>query len=254
MILSLSAAFTVFFMLSGESQAVFFDPNLRESLLIRYKNIESVPGQSSVKTYSYGVGVTARNGQHPIDLAIENEPLHQYIQQLKTMGRSPKTFIVPGFVPPTDEPIQLHGFAKMRLNSVVRFMNEYPNSVVFLTGGNVKPEGTSFNEALEMKKRLVDFHRVPEFLVGIDPNAQNTVTNLRNAGRFLLAFNIEEATIVTTLVQNLYVSFPGLSGFDRRSRRLLGYSVGKVENLDLRRALFWPSPKVMEKSPSLIDP
>lgn len=136
----------------------------------------------------------------------------------------------------------------------VKEMNHSKTAVVLLSGGNVKPEGTPFNESIEMKKRLKEVHGVPEFRIAIDPNAQNTVTNFRNAGRFMLAHDIEEARVVTTFIQNFYISFPVMTFFETRSQDLLGYEVGNFSMTSLGTSQFKPSQSVFEKGSDPKDP
>ena len=207
-----------------------------------------------LESYSYGVGKKSFNQKSLINLLDENRAVHEYLSYLKTTRQEIQLFVVPGFVPPMVGQVKLHWVAKMRLNSVVNEMNKNSGAMIFLTGGNVKPKNTPYNEAYEMKKHLMEFHKVPEYLIAIDPNAQNTVTNFRNTGRFMLAFNFTESTVVTTLIQNIYLCFAGTLGLHRRSHRYLGYKTGEFECTALGQSLFRPSSKVMEKTPSLIDP
>jgi hypothetical protein len=39
--------------------------------------------------------------------------------------------------------------------------------------------------------------------------ARHTTTNLRNAARFMSAYNVSTATIVTSIPQSFYLSYPG---------------------------------------------
>ena len=206
--------------------------------------------------YHFGAGTNALDNGKLIDIDKENKEVIKFILNYQEVYQdNPKIFIVPGFMPSNiDKPVKISDLAKYRLNSAAKRLLENPGSVIFVSGGNVNPKGTPFNEAIEMKRHLMKEHKVPEFLIAIDPNAQNTVTNLRNAGRFLLALKLRQAIVVTTLVQNLYISFATASGFDSRSRKLLGYEVGEVTFKSLKEAVFTPSNKVLDKSDSLIDP
>lgn len=58
---------------------------------------------------------------------------------------------------------------------------------IVVSGGNVHPNRTPFNEAIEMKRLLVSQHGVPADRVLIEPHARHTTTNLRNCARLLLA-------------------------------------------------------------------
>ena len=220
-----------------------FDPQLNQGAAI------------ATETYVYASASVAKDNGEAIDIRKHNLPTSRYIQYYKkTQGQSPLVFIVPGFVPMTQTPVRLHKIAKMRLNTVVKSLVQNPGALVVVTGGNVKPAGTPFNEALEMKRHLMNFHQVPEFLIALEPYAQNTVTNLRNSGRFLLAHGINKATVVTSFVQNTYISYPKWTSFFSRSQKLLGYWVGDVKNIDTQKLEFSPSVEVLQKSSDPVDP
>ena len=205
--------------------------------------------------YHFGAGKGIRDGDENIDIDYQNSPVLHFVESLRGQQElALKVVVVPGFVPPSKEPVQLHPVAKVRLNAAVGELLANPGTILLVSGGNAHPQGTPFNEAMEMKRHLVQFHKVPEFLIAIDANAQNTVTNLRNAGRFVLSLGLEKAKVITTLVQNLYIGLPRYSSFYHRSQKLLGYSVGRVEIQNLQSSLFWPHANVLQKSESEIDP
>lgn len=58
---------------------------------------------------------------------------------------------------------------------------------IIVSGGNVHPNRTPFNEAVEMKRLLVTQYRVPADRILMEPHARHTTTNLRNCARLLLA-------------------------------------------------------------------
>ncbi len=207
----------------------------------------------SPQRYAYANVQHAHDHGEPIDLNKENAKVSRYIQSFNDRSQI-AFFIVPGFIPPFGQAMSLNSTMKKRLNGAVKLMQQARASVIFVSGGNVKPEGTPFNEALEMKKHLIAFHEVPEHRIGIDPYAQNTVTNLRNAGRFMLAHDLPQGTVVTTFVQNIYVGLPTLTLFHRRSRWLLGFEVGQLSYIDERQTSFKPSVEVFQKGPSEVDP
>lgn len=243
------------FRMSGESHAFVFE---LKGPWKSWADLKDRPqgSQSSSDQYHFGLGQSSRDQGNEIDINQENQAVIRYIQYFKENYQEElKVFIVPGYSKSdVDKPVGLSEIAKLRLNSLSKLLMKFPGSIVFLTGGNVHPDNTPFNEAIEMKKHIMKVHKIPEFLIAVDPNAQNTVTNLRNAGRFLRTFGISQGTIVTTLVQNIYVSFPKLTGFSERSKNLLGYEVGSVEMNNLKTATFSPSEKVLQKSNSKLDP
>lgn len=58
---------------------------------------------------------------------------------------------------------------------------------IIVSGGNVHPNRTPFNEAVEMKRLLITQYGVPADRILIEPHARHTTTNLRNCARLLLA-------------------------------------------------------------------
>jgi hypothetical protein len=80
---------------------------------------------------------------------------------------------------------------------------------IVVSGGNVHPYKTNFNEAVEMKKYLVDKLHIPASAVIIEPHARHTTTNLRNdarlAFRYGMPFN-KPGLIVTDKYQNDFIT------------------------------------------------
>ena len=58
---------------------------------------------------------------------------------------------------------------------------------LIVSGGNVHPNRTPFNEAIEMKRLLIQDYGIPADRILIEPHARHTTTNLRNCARLLLA-------------------------------------------------------------------
>lgn len=102
-------------------------------------------------------------------------------------------------------------------------------ALILVSGGNVHPEQihTPYNEAYQMKQALIREFNVSADRIIIDAYARHTTTNVRNAGRFMLAYGIRNATIVSQAPQTLYLSYPQLS-FTARCKRELGYVVGEL--------------------------
>ncbi len=236
---------------TGEDPLHLFDKNLKEKLT---QLNEQGEGTKVILADQYAFAPTYAGHDHqvPIDIEKHNKPVSEFLSKLD--ASKVDLLIVPGFIPPMSGPMRTNQTSRNRLNWAVLEANKKNWPIFLLTGGNVKPDGTPFNEALEMKKYLMKNHQVPEFLIALEPYAQNTVTNLRNAGRFMLVQGIKEARVVTTLIQNLYIGFADTSTFMIRSRALLGYEVGELELIDENQTRFVPSEKVLQKSDSKVDP
>jgi hypothetical protein len=71
---------------------------------------------------------------------------------------------------------------------------------ILVSGGYVHPNQTPFNEAIEMRRVLVNDFGIPASAVFIDPHARHTTTNIRNAARILFRAGIplERPVLITT--------------------------------------------------------
>lgn len=112
---------------------------------------------------------------------------------------------------------------------------------IIVSGGNVHPNRTKSNEAMEMKRLLVELHKVPANRILIEPHARHTTTNLRNSARLLFASSIptdRPSLIVSDHLTIQYIKSKVL--FDRNLREM-GVQPGKVEpGPDQFTALFTP--------------
>ena len=79
---------------------------------------------------------------------------------------------------------------------------------LLLTGGHVHPDRTTFSEAIEMKRYLMEVRAIPESAILVDPYARHTTTNLRNATRLLVrgGFPTDRPVLVTSdRIQTAYI-------------------------------------------------
>jgi hypothetical protein len=205
-----------------------------------------------VGQYAFAPKSAAHDAGRPIDLARENSAACRRI--LSLAKRSP-LIIVPGYAPLDDkESVPLHAMARYRLKEAVRAFEETGAVAILVTGGNVHPPDTPFNEAFGMKRHLVDVLKVPADRVVLEPYARHTTTNLRNAGRFMQAHGIADAIVVTDMLQSFYVGRPAVSGFEKRCREELGYSLGELVRVGPLRTRFRPSYAVMRRGDDPLDP
>lgn len=182
------------------------------------------------------------------------------LAELAKQGPTPSEFpygliIVPGYTPlEASEPVHLRDIPAMqkRIELAAQDYLSGKAPFVFLTGGNVHPAGTIYNEALMMREYLMDQGISPSRII-VDPHARHTTTNVRNAGRLMVQHGIEAGIIVTgfespIFSQVFYLSEPDLSTFNLRYHDTLGHSPGELAGLDLNHVEFRPSPECMEKS------
>jgi hypothetical protein len=211
-----------------------------------------VPGE----TYAFAPPAAAHDHGVPIDVERENRAASRAI--LRTIEEAPPggpLIILPGFsVPGSTEPLELHPLARYRARMAVRALKDFDGVAILVTGGNVHPPDTPFNEALELKRHLVQTLGVPEDRVAIEPYGRHSTTNLRNAGRFMLAHGIERAVVVTSWLQSFYFGAADLSGFHARCRNELGYAVGTTAQVLPGHTSFVPSPDVSRRGNDPLDP
>lgn len=122
-----------------------------------------------------------------------------------------------------DRPGQSIGsFGKLRLEHAVRLYRAGVAPFIVVSGGNVHPANTPFNEAIEMKRALVTREGVPEDAIIIEPNARHTTTNFRNTVRLMVRYGIplnRPALATTSEGHSLYAAG---KEFDRKAKDEIG--------------------------------
>jgi hypothetical protein len=149
------------------------------------------------------------------DEAVRFEPMEEgenraAVQRAKALAG--KRFAYAAIVVPgagSDRPgVPLSPYGKLRLRVAAARYREGKAPFVIVSGGYVHPNQTPFNEALEMKKSLVEDFGVPAEAIVIDPHARHTTTNLRNAARLIYRYQLgfeKPALIVTDPGQSAYI-------------------------------------------------
>jgi hypothetical protein len=135
--------------------------------------------------------------------------------------------VVPGSGP--DRPsVNLSPTGRLRAILGARRYREGKAPILLLSGGYVHPIHTSFSEAVEMKKYLVEELGIPTEAVLIDPHARHTTTNIRNAARQIYRYGIpfEKMSMITT--DESQSSNIESAAFEDRCLRELGYKPYKL--------------------------
>lgn len=202
--------------------------------------------------YARGPADAARDGARPIDLVRENALVSARLRGLGPSERAGPLILLPGYAR-DDFSDGLHPRAEARARRAARALRALDGVAILVSGGNVHPAGTPWNEALQLKRALRALG-VPEERIALEPFARHTTTNLRNAGRFMLAHGLERAVVVSGPGQSFYVSRWEITTFDARCRRELGHDVGRLFPLGLHRTRFRPSPRCVEAGPDPLDP
>jgi hypothetical protein len=94
---------------------------------------------------------------------------------------------------------------------------------------------------------------VAEDVILVEARARHSTTNLRNAGRYMIARGLARALVCApgggiggsrVFDQAFYFSHPVISTFHGRCERELGYRVGERAEAGPGRAAFTPAPEV----------
>ncbi|MNH83951.1 hypothetical protein D3C73_363560 [compost metagenome] len=152
--------------------------------------------------------------------------------------------LVPGYSPEIAyEP--LNPAAKLRIRRGVEHYRAGKAPVIIVSGGTLRPAGTPYNEALEMKRFLIAHHGVPADAILIDPAARHTTNNMRNAAR--LIFSTRAPRGMKSLVTG-QVSYIGSASFAARNQRDFGYVPYVLhDRLDFDTYEFTPVPASLHR-------
>jgi len=124
---------------------------------------------------------------------------------------------------------------------------------IIVSGGHAHPFRATFCEAIEMKKELMAVYHIPEENILIDPFARHTTTNLRNASRLMIAYQMpldKKSIVVTNASHSDYVGNPN---FNARCMEELGYLPASIlKRLNSTALEFLPNLESLHQNP--IDP
>ncbi|MCC9138674.1 YdcF family protein [Pontibacter silvestris] len=119
---------------------------------------------------------------------------------------------------------------------------------IVVSGGNVHPYKTPYNEAEEMKKYLVGKLGIPDEAVFIEPHARHTTTNLRNVSRMIYRYNIPDHKPVLTLTNPDHSKYT-LHISDRCMRELTYLPFRGMTKISDETNAFFPEPEAFRVNP-----
>lgn len=197
----------------------------------------------------------------PVDVTAENAAAEAFIAgggHLAPRGEV-DCLIVPGFTPRLFKRAGLHPLVEWTCRTAAEDLRRGVAPLCIVSGGAVHGPG---NEAVEMRDFLLR-EGVPAERILLEPCARHTTTNLRNAGRMMLARGLRTAYVIVAdtdgsgldwlalrrMRQAAYIGFPRLSTFHLRCLYRLGYRVGQLAWVRPVHVHFVPSPDVMRDSP-----
>ena len=141
----------------------------------------------------------------------------------------------------------------IRMNLAAAMFRRGLAPCIVVSGGNVHPNRTPFNEAVEMKRILIEQHGIPADRILMEPHARHTTTNLRNCARLLLAAGLpadRPSLIVSDHMTIKYIASPLLA---ERGLAEMGVQPGRIApGPDQFTVLFTPDPVAFHVEP--LDP
>lgn len=125
--------------------------------------------------------------------------------------------------------------------------------LIIVSGGHAHPFRAEYCEAIEMKRELMEQYNVPEDRIIIEPYARHTTTNLRNATRLMIDYNIPISHPSIVVTNNSHSDYTGSPQFAQRCLEELGYMPGVIKKrLDSTTLEFQPKIESLQQNP--LDP
>lgn len=144
-----------------------------------------------------------------------------------------------------DRPDQLVGtYGKMRLARAARLYRERKAPFLVVSGGNVHPTLTPFNEAIEMKRELMQRHGIPESAIIIEPHARHTTTNFRNTARLMIRYGIPLDKLAIATTSEGHSQYAGGERLDQKAMDEISFVPRRVlRRLSPYEVEFLPEPR-----------
>ena len=151
----------------------------------------------------------------------ENKAALQYLKNIRWNDYPYSFILVLGSGPP--EGVTLSKIATKRADQGAQLLIERKAPLIILSGGHVHPMQTPYNEAIEMKKYVMEKFKIPEQSILIDPYARHTTTNFRNAGRLAFRSGIPSERNALVTSSEDHIGIVTKDGFRIRCTTELGY-------------------------------
>jgi hypothetical protein len=177
-------------------------------------------------------------------ISTANKLAFDRIKSVKWSNYPYSHILVPG-AGPEDllTPLSAEGMLRCRLAAIEFQSGKAPFLVV--SGGNVHPFKTKYNEAREMKRYLITKLHIPANAIFIDPHARHTTTNLRNDARLIFRYGIpftKPGYIVTSKFQNDFIWT--MAGRCQKELHYVPYKLGRrISDTALE---FYPLPESLQ--------
>lgn len=196
----------------------------------RYPAIDSIAHDTKGQRLGFRIDVITnmldeKNSQHqlfysaPLEFAImllelnwrdeaaRHEPMHSTENRLASeeakrtdFSRYPYTAIIVPGAGGDRLTIPMDPAARWRAQLAAERYRRGLAPFILVSGGYVHPNQTPFNEAIEMRRVLINDFGIPASAIFVDPHARHTTTNIRNAARILFRAGVplDRKTLITT--------------------------------------------------------
>ncbi|RTZ04933.1 YdcF family protein [Flavobacterium bomense] len=217
-----------------KENALFFQESLDFSLALMYMN-----HRDEVERYE------------PLE-EKENKKAIAHIKQINFDAFDYASVLILGNGPENYQD-RLSAIGKLNLQLGVLEYEAKKAPLIIVSGGHAHPFRATYCEAIEMKKELMNVHHIPEENILIDPFARHTTTNLRNATRLMIAYQmpLDKKSIVVT--NSSHSNYVGNANFNARCMEELGYLPAVIlKRLNSTAIEFLPNVESLHQNP--IDP
>ena len=151
----------------------------------------------------------------------ENKTCLQDLKNIRWHDYPYSFILVLGSGPP--DAVVLSTIGAKRVDQAAQLFLDHKAPLIILSGGNVHPMQTPFNEAIEMKKHVMEKFKIPEKSILIEPHARHTTTNFRNAARLVFRYGIPTDLKALVTSSEDHISVATKEGFRIRCSTELGY-------------------------------
>lgn len=172
-------------------------------------------------------------------LSATNEAAYKMVKQTDWSKYPYTAMLILGASPVATEPLSETGKSRCRTGAELYRKGMAP--FIIVSGGHVRPVGTRYSEAVEMRKYLVNELKIPAAAVMVDPYARHTTTNVRNAVRIVWRSGIPADKKMMCVSDIMHVAYVNSPMFTKRCKTELGYMpAADVEQSDLYFLSFRP--------------
>lgn len=172
-------------------------------------------------------------------LSATNEAAYKMVKQTDWSKYPYTAMLILGASPVATEPLSETGKSRCRTGAELYRKGMAP--FIIVSGGHVRPVGTRYSEAVEMRKYLVNELKIPAAAVMVDPYARHTTTNVRNAIRIMWQSGIPVDKRMMCVSDIMHVAYVNSPMFTKRCTTELGYMpAADVKQTDLYFLSFVP--------------